>query len=207
MKNLFGKLLVLIVITLGLASCMKDDMDIFDSNEQFRLDSIAISDYVISKGLDAQRDPNTGIWYEIISQENAEPYTYKLKDTLGHEYVWLNARLRYEGKLLNGTTFDKFEADTGINMQIASRLDNFYPSNSTLIPAWIFTFVPKKIDDYSLNGFFTNGLQPKTKIRIITPSFWAYQNRPNGPIPANSPLEFIIDVIDIQDNKTIVGED
>src|SRR5690606_38984398 len=99
------------------------------------------------------------------------------------------------------------EADTGINMQIASRQDNVYQSNSTLIPACIFTFVPKKIVDYLLNAFFSNELQRTTKIRIITPSFWPYQNRPNGHIPANSPLEFIIDVIDIQDNKTIVGED
>lgn len=207
MKNLLGKLLVVAVLALGFVSCMKDDMDMFDANEQFRLDSIAIRDYVNAKGIDAQRDPSTGIWYEILSDEDSAPYTYTLKDTMGYDYVWFNARIRYEGKLLNGTTFDKFDADTGINMLIASRLDNFYPSSSTLIPAWIFTFVPDKIQDYSLNGIFTNGLQPKTKVRIITPSHWAYQNRANGSIPANSPLEFIIDVLDIQDNKTVIEVD
>src|SRR5690606_36373679 len=207
MKNLIQTLLMGSIGALMLASCMDNDFDNFDPNEQFRLDSIAIREYVTANDIPATRDETTGIWYEIMEAGEPESYTYKLKDTLGYKQIWFHTRVKYQGKLLSGTVFDKFEADTGVNMQITSALTNFYPFNSNIIPAWVYTFAPNSIGDYELNGLFAEGLQKGAKIRIITPSYWGYQNTANGPIPANSPLEFIIDVLDIQDNKTVVEEE
>src|SRR5690606_19448597 len=207
MKNLMKTLLMGCIGALILASCMDNDLDNFDPNEQFRLDSIAIRDYVTANGIAATRDEKTGIWYELMEEGEPGSYTYKLKDTLNARYLWFHTRVKYQGKLLSGTVFDKFEADTGVNMRIASALTSYYPFNSSIIPAWVYTFAPNAIGDYELDGLFSDGLQKGAKVRIITPSYWGYQNAANGPIPANSPLEFIIDVLDIQDNRTVADEE
>ena len=66
------------------------------------------------------------------------------------------------------------------------------------IPAWQIAFFPKKIGDLNLGGLTVKGLSKGTKIRIITPSYWAYQNMSNSKIPANSSLDFTIEVVDIK---------
>ncbi|MGJ1409773.1 FKBP-type peptidyl-prolyl cis-trans isomerase [Sphingobacterium thalpophilum] len=42
------------------------------------------------------------------------------------------------------------------------------------------------------------GLQKGAKIHIMVPSRCGYGNRSNGKIPANSPLGFVIEVVDIK---------
>ena len=49
-----------------------------------------------------------------------------------------------------------------------------------------------------LGGLTEKGLQKGSKIHIMAPSLYGYQNQAVGTIPANSPLDFVIEVTDIK---------
>lgn len=82
-----------------------------------------------------------------------------------------NITIAYVGKLLNGTKFD----DGGGK-------DQTFPLGN-LITAWQIG-VPK--------------IQKGGKIRLICPPSLGYGNRASGPIPPNSPLDFIIELKNVQ---------
>jgi FKBP-type peptidyl-prolyl cis-trans isomerase FkpA len=77
----------------------------------------------------------------------------------------------YKGRLLDGTVFD----------------DKATP--------------PKP---FSLSGTITGWqagiplIKKGGKIRLLLPSFYGYGNRPNGSIPANSVLDFDVELVDVQ---------
>ncbi|WP_442800865.1 FKBP-type peptidyl-prolyl cis-trans isomerase [Sphingobacterium sp. UT-1RO-CII-1] len=48
---------------------------------------------------------------------------------------------------------------------------------------------------------FEQGAQVGSHFRIITPSIYAYGRSSNGKIPANSPLEFDIKVLKMENYK------
>jgi FKBP-type peptidyl-prolyl cis-trans isomerase FkpA len=76
----------------------------------------------------------------------------------------------YVGKLLNGTTFDS----TAVGAPMTQLLGN-------LIPGFQFGILK---------------IQKGGKIRVLVPSGYAYGNRALGKIPANSVLDFTIDLVD-----------
>ncbi|MNF13026.1 FKBP-type peptidyl-prolyl cis-trans isomerase [compost metagenome] len=49
-----------------------------------------------------------------------------------------------------------------------------------------------------LGGLTEKGLQQGSKIHIMVPSRWAHGSLAMGKIPANSPLDFVIEVVDIK---------
>lgn len=80
-----------------------------------------------------------------------------------------NISVKYTGRLLNGTVFDS-------------------KATPTLFP---------------LNGMITGWqagiplIRKGGKIRLLLPSFYGYGNQARGPIPANSPLDFDIELVDV----------
>lgn len=205
MKNLFHIIISTFIGLTFLASCAADELEVHNPDEQLRKDSVSIRNFLVQEGKlgDFERDQKTGIWYEILT-EGTGNYQYKLRDSLGSKWIKFNARVKYQGKLLNGTQFDSFSADTGVNFNIQSILSSYYPFQTNIIPAWVFALVPTKIDNEDIGGLTTTGLRPGTTIRLITPSFWAYGNSSAGSIPPNSPLDFTISILDIKDNRTVV---
>lgn len=199
MKKLLSPLFLgIAAIALSIISCSKsDDSPVFDDAAQFKADSITLKDYVDSKFPDAQYDSVTGIWYEILAEGEGN-YQYKIVDTLNAKFLKFTPTVKYIGKLLSGSIFDQTETDKTATFEILTNTGYQYPFFSSLIPAWTFAFAPRKIGDVKLGGLTEKGLQKGTKIHIMAPSLYGYQNRAVGTIPANSPLDFIIEVVDIK---------
>ena len=84
-----------------------------------------------------------------------------------------NITVDYEGKLLNGTVFDTTSGSTARTFTLGG-----------LVQGWQIG-VPL--------------IQKGGKIRLIMPSYYGYQNSTaNAGIPANSPLDFTISLIDVK---------
>lgn len=174
-------------MTLGLSGCIKDG-DPFDPAAQLELEKPIIREYVEAKYPAATLDANSNIWYQIIASGEAGSYEYKIvNDQIENPRI----KVKYSGWLLNGTKFDENQTDAGWSTTLGST-----------ISAWHIAFLPKTIGGEEVNGLTSQGLQKGAKIRIITPSMWAYGNATNGSIPANSPLDFEIEVLDIQPPST-----
>lgn len=199
MKKFITPLLLgIAAIAFFITSCNKsEDAPIFDEVAQFKADSILLKDYVASKYPDAQYDSEKGIWYEILVQGEGN-YVYKIVDTLNAKLLKFKPTVKYTGRLLNGSIFDQTEADKTATFEILTNTGYYYPFDSTIIPAWTFAFAPNKIGDMKMGGLTEKGLQKGAKIHIMIPSRWGYGNRSNGKIPANSPLDFVIEVVDIK---------
>jgi len=199
MKKLLSPLFLgITAIAFLIISCAKsDDAPIYDAAAQFKTDSVALKNYVSQKYPDAQYNSETGIWYEILA-EGTGNYQYKIVDTLNAKAFKVNPTVKYTGRLLNGSIFDQTETDKTASFELLTNTGYDYPFESTLIPAWTFAFAPKKIGDVDLGGLTEKGLQKGSKIHIMAPSKFCYGNRAVGPIPANSPLDFVIEVVDIK---------
>ncbi|WP_104383845.1 FKBP-type peptidyl-prolyl cis-trans isomerase [Sphingobacterium sp. HMA12] len=197
-KFLSPLFLGIVALTLLNVSCNKnDDIPIYDATEQFKTDSVLLKNYVDSKFPDAQYDTETGIWYEMLVTGTGN-YNYKIVDTLNAKHLKFSPTVKYVGKLLNGNIFDQTEAGKTSTFNIRTNTGYQYPFDSTIIPAWTFAFAPKRIGDMKLGGLTEKGLQKGSKIHIIVPSRWAHGSLAMGKIPANSPLDFVIEVVDIK---------
>jgi FKBP-type peptidyl-prolyl cis-trans isomerase FkpA len=188
----------IVAIALFMTSCTKsDDAPVYDATAQLKVDSVKLKDYVASNFPNAQYDSETQIWYEILNEGEGN-YQYKIVDTLSSKLLKFKATVKYVGKLLNGTVFDQTEADKTATFEIRTDTGYQYPFYSTIIPAWTFAFAPKKIGDKKMGGLTDKGLQKGSKIHIMVPSLYGYRDMANGKIPANSPLDFVIEVVDVQ---------
>ena len=78
--------------------------------------------------------------------------------------------VNYKGKLLDGSVFD--EKKTPIPLQLVNSIGGWQVG----IPL----------------------IRKGGKIRLLLPSFYGYGNRANGPIPANSVLDFDVEVVDVK---------
>lgn len=176
---------ILALVILGAAACNKTE-DPFDHEAQFELEKPIIAEYVAEKIPGAIYDEDTGIWYEVIAAGEEGSYEYKF-DTYSNQLILPIVTINYEGKLLNGTVFDSNNTANGLQYPLEGFID-----------AWKIVFIPEKIEEKSFIGLTANGLQKGAIIRFVTPSFWAYADKPNGAIPANSPLDFTIRVLDLK---------
>ncbi len=198
MKKLLSPLFMgIAAIAFLIVSCNKsDDAPVYDAGAQFKTDSVTLKNYVSKNYPEAQYNSETGIWYEILA-EGTGNYEYKVVDTLNGKYLKYKPTVKYVGKLLNGSVFDK--TDTAIEFEIRTNTGFQYPFyDSNIIPAWTFAFAPQKVGDMKLGGLTEKGLQKGSKIHIMAPSLYGYQNQAVGTIPANSPLDFVIEVTDIK---------
>lgn len=143
-------------------------------------------------------DTTWGIWYEILAPGQSDSYTYKY-NAYG-QIIAPTIEVKYKGQLLNGTIFDQTDSTS-----TSSKTRTF--NLGGLIRAWHYAFLPKTIDyngqNYPAPGISTNGLKKGSKIRFVTPSPWGYDDddRTAEKIPANSPLVFEIEVVNISDSQ------
>lgn len=194
-------ILVLALVAVGLSSCIKD-RETYDPNAQYELEKPAIEAYAKAHLMAPQFHEETGIWFEVITPGDLSSYQYKViadpynpsQSTIEPPVINVN----YIGKLVEGNTV--FDSDD----------DGFEISLANVVSAWQFAFLPKEIrydQDGDLleepvkfsgiGGLTTSGLGVGSVIRIVTPSLLAYRNQGQGKVPANAPLYFEIEVLEI----------
>jgi len=171
----FNPILFALFLLIGFTACMKDQ-EVYDVQEHLDLEAPIIASYVESDSvLSVNAQPHeTGIWY-VIENEGVGDYTYE---------NWPYITVKYSGKLLNGTEFDSSDSTT------------FYLGD--MITAWKIAFLPETLNGENV-GIALNGLQKGAKIRFVTPSPWAYGSSPNASIPVDSPLDFTIEVLNVEE--------
>lgn len=198
MKNSI-KIFFVLLLAVGSISCMKSNpYEMYDGQAMLEKEAPQLKEYVeITEGLeDAKLDKETGIWYKIIEEgvQPGEDGFYKYKITNSRDVEAPIITVKYEGKLVsNGVVFDK-------------SVETFEISLGGVIKGWQIGFLPTTIKDengkvYSvldligIPGLTELGLQKGSKVRLVIPSPWGYQNSERQGIPANSPLDFTIEVI------------
>jgi len=177
---------------MGLSSCLKDKGDVFDSYDQFQAEIPQIQAYVRQHIPTAKLDSVYHIWYRLEDAGQAGSYTYKTRDSLvnGVNRTYIVApeiRIKFTGRLLDGTIFQQIDDKEGSTRSLADE-----------IFAWQYIFLPQQLEKVSVKGLFPKGLQKGAKIRFVTPSLHAFGNQAYNGIPANSPLDFELEVLDIK---------
>ena len=147
---------MVVVLAFGLASCFDKDHGI-DTAAQLAMDIQAIDEYTATNNIDTYDDPS-GIRFSIetLGTKGFPPRTDQ------------TIKVKYTGKLLDGTTFDSNTIQGVLN---------------TFIPGW----------QYGLS-IWPNG----TKGKIFVPSPLAYGDKQMGStIPPNSILMFDVELLDV----------
>lgn len=177
------------VLSMGLSSCLKDKS--FDFGAQLEREKPLVKAYAEENFGNPQENKDYGIWFEVLEQGDPDSYEYKfIKDPQDPSREYIEApeiTVNYTLRLLDNTVI---ETD---NTKL--------PLDGTIF-AWQYAFLPKAIDGRGLEtpGLMETGLKAGSKIRIVTPSLWAYSNRGsnNGKIQPNTPLAFDIEVLEIK---------
>lgn len=189
MKKTLNIFLVLL-LGFGSFSCMKQNpYEIYDGQAFLEKEKPILEEYVSSTAEleGAILDEETGIWYKIF-EEGVGPgdedfYQYRINSYGNIEAPIVT--VTYEGKLVsNGVTFEKKEDE------------NF--SLAAVISGWLVAFLPFSIEDdhgkvHKINGLMKNGLQKGSKMRLVIPSPYGYRNNELPGIPANSPLDYVVE--------------
>lgn len=199
MKKL-GLLLIVFIAVGSFSSCMKES-EPYDAQFQFGVEKDLIEAYLAEELPNAmfhEDESGFGIWYELTSPGTPGDYEYKIIENTGSQPgTSIEApviQVKYTGKLLDGRQFDASKGEDGATFSLAG-----------VIPAWQVAFLPRMIGSEEVSGITSTGLHPGAKIRFITPSIYAYGPQQNGSIPANSPLEFTIEVLDVRAPSTNSG--
>ncbi len=203
--NILPKLAIIVTLAVAtFSSCSKNnDLDYEKALEEQRIqDSInnariqkllkeqapAIKAFADANLVNAKLDTATGIWYQLILAGDDASYTYKVMNNL---LVAPIITAKYKGTLLDGTVFDQSPTDK-----------DFTSSLNNVIGAWQLAFFPKTItfngNNYKIGGLTASGLKKGGKIKFVTPSPWAYDAKASDKIPANSPLYFELEVVDLK---------
>ncbi|MBP3942376.1 FKBP-type peptidyl-prolyl cis-trans isomerase [Sphingobacteriaceae bacterium WQ 2009] len=202
MKNYLKPLIVALIAVTTFSACSKNDdyakyveqqkLEEIRKKEQLALQKPLLAAYAAKNFENAVYDTTYGIWYEVLAPGDNESYKYEYSGS-GIKFPYI--RISYKGELLNGTEFDATPVDISRVFQLGD-----------LIPAWQIAFLPLKIGENSIGGLTANGLKKGSKIRFATPSIWAYDQSVSAKIPANSPLVFTIEVVDISNNTISITQ-
>ncbi|MDR2284973.1 MAG: hypothetical protein LBE37_17295 [Sphingobacterium sp.] len=218
MKNLFKTVLFAAVGVTMFASCnSKNDFDIEAERarilEQEKIidaqlskeksevekyvtehfDGAGISDTTKVRYSEYQTIRTRGIWYEILKEPTDNKYEYKIDQSGQQLYiVYPKVKINYTVKLLDGTVVESGQEE---NFNLAQN----FPIRTQI---WNFSFAPAKIkhnsNEYATDGLTKLGLKQGSKIRVVTPSLWAYGTRVKDKIPVNSPLVYEFEVLTIE---------
>lgn len=146
-------LLVLFVIAASFTSCKKE----LTPEKQAAKDDKAIVEFIAKNNIAATKH-SSGIYYQILSPGTGATPTLSSEVTVG-----------YEGRLLNGSVFDKSKP-------------TYKELLINLIQGWKIG-VPL--------------IKKGGSIRLLVPSGLGYGNQAYGSIPKNAVLDFKIDLIEV----------
>lgn len=204
MKHTMKKLnflFIALIIGLGFTSCMKsNDIEPYDGQKYFDLEAPILKAYVdTAQGMESAMLDETGIWYVIEEaglQDPEDPDYYEYNLNSNGDLEMPEVTVNYIGKLVpSGFVFNDFEDQTF--------------SLASLLVGWRIAFLPENMKDRNGDiivdqngdprkiGITELGLQKGSKIRIVMPSPYGYQSQSREGIPANSPLDFYIEVLEV----------
>lgn len=188
-------LIIALIAGVAFSGCLKDnDFEPYDAQKYLSLEKPILKEYVekTPELEGAVLDAETGIWYKLISEglqdkESPDYYTYNFNSANDIEAP--DIQVNYDGKLVaTGTSFQK--------------KDKVDLSLGGVLGGWQVAFLPKELKDKNGKvvkaGLTELGLQKGSKIRIVMPSPYGYQNQTRAGIPANSPLDFYIEVLEVK---------
>jgi len=140
---------------------------------------------------------NRGIWYRVVSDAAADnTYSYSINSS-GTDLVPPMVKLKYKASLLNGTEVQSDE--TGTDYSFGVLMNN---PNNVFNLAWYYSFFPYSLkfngDDKFPKGLTKDGLRKGSKLHVVVPSCYAFDQRSLDKIPANSPLVYEFEVLEIQ---------
>ena len=190
-------LIIALITAISFTGCMKDsDFEPYDFQKYLDIEAPILKAYVdkTPELEGAVLDPESGIWYKVIDEglqdtEDDDYYTYNFNNA--NQIEAPRIRVNYDGKLVStGTSFEKNNMAEGSYLSLAG-----------VIGGWQVAFLPKEMVDKDnktvKSGLTAHGLQKGSKIRVIIPSPYGYQNQTRPGIPANSPLDFYIEVLEV----------
>ncbi|PUV23621.1 FKBP-type peptidyl-prolyl cis-trans isomerase [Sphingobacterium athyrii] len=218
MKNITKFLMAFLCLGMIFASCSKDNIDYDAINEQIRQEQIrqyktkkqqaqAIKDYAAANFTNPKFSSDSiGIWYEVLNEGTGDPFDY----TTGIPKISVN----YKGELMdnNKTVFAQTKEGTPANYSDLRITYTETTQGQFLGACWFFAFVPESINsngaEKKLLGLLPKGLKKGSKIKLVTPSVWGFDNRTykigDGPsIPADSPLVYTIEVVSMEKATSI----
>jgi len=198
----FNFLIAVLIVALGVTACSKNDYEPYDYQKYLALEAPIVERYADSVaaalGTVAIED-STGIWYIVLEpgiQEPAEGNGYYKYNINANSIEAPRVRVNYTGKVIpSGRVFDQN------NMKEAN-----YLRLNDVVYAWQAAFLPKYMEnekgELKYNnigmGILEKGLQKGAKVRIFSPSPYGYANQARSGIPANSPLDFSIEVLEVR---------
>ncbi len=157
MKKILGLSLATVI---GLAACVKSSTPCQDQDPKSEVTEMQA--FCISNGISYTTD-SSSILYQII-EPGTTPAIANSYDTV---------TIKYEGKLLNGTTFDKSDS-------LVAYAGGFVPG---------FSYALQKIKEGG-------------RIKMVIPSAYAYGCNGSGTaIPANSPIYFDVTLLKVRPYK------
>lgn len=177
MKRLGALLLSVVWVFTGCVSDEENAQIIFEQEVQ------KIEQYVTQNPIASVKeaiDGGTGIriyWTEVSGSG--------VKVALG-DTVFVN----YTGKLLNNIVFDT-------SIEATAKANNLFNPNRTYEPLEFIIGRGMVIPGFEFGVF---NLEKGDKATVIMPSLYAYGSQGNGGIPANSPLIFELELVDIKEN-------
>lgn len=168
----------LLLFSLSLASCVNESENL---NNILERDRERIEKYIAENPIAAVKeefDSNFGIYlfWEEKSGSGIKPVAF---DTL---------KINYTGRMLDNSVFDT-------SLESVARENNIYNSNRNYQP---YEFIFGK--DRLVDGFeyALSKMDEGDRLIVIFPSIYGYGSTANGGIPANSPLLFEIDLLEVK---------
>ncbi|AYD46652.1 FKBP-type peptidyl-prolyl cis-trans isomerase [Arachidicoccus soli] len=170
-RLILSSILIVLVASI-VTSCTKNNMSSVKQPQDPSLEKPLIDSFITAKGYNMVEDPAaTGLMYEIVNWGDT---THRINNDSTFAIV------KYKGTLMNGTIFDSTATDTTRTFNLTQ-------------PFAVQAF-PYYISKIGIGG----------EVRFVTPSKYAYGaqavNDANGNviIPANSPLYFDIQLVNVK---------
>ncbi|MEN2280810.1 FKBP-type peptidyl-prolyl cis-trans isomerase [Algoriphagus sp. SE2] len=182
MKIKLYSLIALLAGAASLASCINKEES---ADAVYARDVAAIDDYIQNSSLTNVKEYNDPVYgIRIIWQEvSASGIPVELGDTL---------RVDYTGKLLSDKVFDTSIESVAVDNNIFSSGRNYIPLRFRIgLGALIFGF-----------EYGAAQMEQGDKATVFIPSESGYGRNANGDIPANSPLIFELDLIEVVPGPT-----
>ncbi|AIM38756.1 hypothetical protein KO02_20185 [Sphingobacterium sp. ML3W] len=206
MKNFTKILFGMLAVIIAFASCSKSDdyakvaeeQRIKDSINNARIERIKaeqapqLKSFAIKSFANPKIDSATGIWYDLIAEGEADSYTYQFYSD--GRLIFPITTVNYKVTLLNGENIGALvdESKEGTPARF---------STGNVIPFWQLAFFPKKLSfqgqEINIGGLTLKGLKKGSKIKVVAPSPYGYDETANEKVPKNSPLYSEIEVISI----------
>lgn len=214
MNNILKTAFIVALGSLAFTSCRENDDTDYEAQylkAEKQVDSllsaqkIAIEAYKAANLANAKEDTvnytfnyldkkvKRGIWYFVNNEPTDNTYSYGMSST-GQSLLYPKLKLKYTAKLLNNTIVESDITPAGGDY-------NLGVSSSKITPIWYFSFYPYSLQfngsPVILGGLTKDGLKKGSKMTVITPSIYAYGSTSKTDIPANSPLVYEFEVVEI----------